>query len=99
MRGKGRGGASSAAKNAFHCVAFSPKVRRSASASSAQASALSRTNSLTEQLEAAAAARNAVFALRVNRRSSFSLRRERDDILTPSAARLPSLPDNVKTID
>src|SRR5271157_540107 len=88
-RGRGRGGASSAARNAFHCVAFSPKVRRSARASSARASALSKTNSLTDRLEAAAAALNAVFALRVSRRSSFSLRRERDGMATPSLLRLP----------
>src|SRR5208282_4228727 len=96
-RGRGRGGASSAAMNAFHCAEFSPKVRRSARASSARASALSRTNSLTERLEAAAAARKAVLALRVNRRSSFSLRRERDGMATPSLLRLSGLPDNVKT--
>src|SRR5208283_3312382 len=96
-RGRGRGGASSAAKNAFHCAAFSPKVRRSARASSARASALSRTNSLTERLEAAAAALNAVLALRVNRRSSFSLRRERGGMIPPALLRLSGLPDNVKT--
>ncbi len=87
-RGRGRGGASSAARKAFHCAVFSPKVRRSARASSARANALSRTNSLTERLEAAAAARNAVLALRVSRRSSFSVRRERDGMATPSFSRL-----------
>lgn len=73
-RGRGRVGASSAARNAFHCVALRPKDRRSASASSARAKALSSTNSLTERCETAAAACRARFALRVSRRSSFSLR-------------------------
>lgn len=72
--GRGRGGASSAARKAFHCAALRPKVRRSASASSARASALSKTNSLTERWEAAAAACSARLASRVRRRSSFSLR-------------------------
>ena len=51
-------GASSAAMKAFHWAAPRPKVRRSASVSSARANALCRTNSLTERCETAAAARN-----------------------------------------
>src|SRR5262249_27737015 len=84
MRGRGRGGASRAAINAFHLAVDNPKVRRSASASSARANALSRTNSLTDRFEAAAAACNAAFAAGVNRRSSFSLRNGRDGISPPS---------------
>src|SRR5437763_836757 len=79
-RGSGRGGASSAARNFFHCAAFSPNLRRSARASSARAKALSSTNSLTERFEAAAAACNAVLASGVSRKSSFSLRVVRADI-------------------
>lgn len=74
MRGRGRGGASRAAMKAFHCAAFKTKVRRSASASSAPARALSGTNSLTERCATLAAACNARFASAVSLRSSFSLR-------------------------
>jgi hypothetical protein len=63
-------------------------VRLSAKASLARANALSRTNSLTERLEAAAAACKVCFALRVSLKSSFSLRVERGDIASPYAFRL-----------
>src|SRR5215472_8190007 len=82
--GSGRGGASSAVRNAFHCLASSPNVRRSAKASSARAKALSSTNSLTERCATAAAACNARFAFFVSRRSSFSVRVVRDDMCAPS---------------
>src|SRR5258708_379189 len=48
-RGKGRGGASKAAKKAFHLSALRLKKRRSANASPALVRALSKTNSLTER--------------------------------------------------
>ena len=53
-RGRSRGGASSAAWNASHCSSLSTMRWRIASVSSARASALSTTNSLTERLAAAA---------------------------------------------
>ena len=84
--------------NAFHCVAFKPKERRSASASLARASALSSTNSLTERREAAAAAFKTSLASRVSRKSSFSLRVVRNAIsLFPFLSSIGMLPDNVKT--
>ena len=95
-RGSGRGGASRAARNAFHCSALSPKNRRSARVSPALASALSRTNSLTERCETEAAAFSVSFASRVRRRSSFSVRVLRDGIKR-FVFRLRGLPDNVKT--
>jgi hypothetical protein len=62
--------------SAFHCVGLRPNPRRSACVSSARASALSSTNSLTERCETAAAACSARLALRVvlaGINSSFSL--------------------------
>src|SRR5208282_978674 len=82
-RGRGRGGASRAAKKAFHCTSFKLKILRSASASSARANALSSTNSLTEQREVAAAALSVRLAWRVSRRSSFSLRVVLDRMAPP----------------
>src|SRR5712691_10680547 len=71
-RGSGRGGASSAARNAFQRAASSPKCWRSGKASWARSSALSSTNSLTERREACAAAFSTRFASGVRRKSSFS---------------------------
>jgi len=79
-RGSGRGGASRAARNAFHCVALRPKRRRSASASSALARALSSTNSLSERRNAAAAVCKATLSSGLSRRSSLSLRVARNGI-------------------
>jgi hypothetical protein len=71
---RGREGASSAAKNAFHCTAPRRKVCRSASTSLARCNALTSTNSLSEQCATAAADCKACLAPRVIRKLSFSLR-------------------------
>jgi two-component system, chemotaxis family, CheB/CheR fusion protein len=55
IRGSSRGGASSASMKASHCSAFKPKCRLSVKVSSARASALSSTKSLTERCATAAA--------------------------------------------
>jgi hypothetical protein len=73
MRGRGRGGASRAAMKAFERVALRLKVRRSASTSSARASALSSTNSFTERC----------VQLQLAGRSSFSGRVARNAIKLP----------------
>lgn len=74
------------------------KVRRSARASSARARALSRTHSLTDRRETAAAC-NVRFAAGVNRKSNFSVRGVRVAIVTPSkedSTNGTDLPDKVK---
>ena len=72
--GRERGGASSAARKAFHCDALRAKTRRSARVSSMRDKALSNTNSLTDRCATAATAFRVRFALRVKRKSSFSVR-------------------------
>ena len=67
-RGFGRAGASSAAWNAAHRSASRPKRWRSGNVSSAQASALSSTNSLTERCAAVAVDCRTRFAERVSGR-------------------------------
>src|SRR5262245_19382873 len=81
IRGRGRVGASSAARNSDHFALLRTNVRRSANVSSARASALSRTNALTDRLEADAAASKVRLAERLSRRSNFSVRTARADIL------------------
>ena len=69
MRGKSRGGASSAARNFSHCSAFKVKTHRSAKASSAFSRVLCSTKSLTLRCFACAAANSRCFACGVRRRS------------------------------
>src|SRR5574340_1203277 len=80
IRGRGRVGASSAAKNSVHLALLKWNVRRSANASSARANALSRTNALTVRLETEAAASSVRLAEELTRRSSFSVRSVRTAI-------------------
>ena len=77
IRGRGRVGASSAAKNSVHLALLKENDRRLAKASSARARALSRTNALTVRFEAEAAASNVRLVEELTRRSSFSVRSAR----------------------
>lgn len=83
-RGRGRIGASSAARNSDHLALRRRNVRRFASVSSARDRALSRTKALSERLETDAAASSVRLAERLSRRSSFSVRMLRADMVSIS---------------